>query len=944
MLRIKDHMELLNRLNRFTTYYSSIHTLKELAIRVEQVLDDLLDIEFSELYLYDFQDERLKLLVAKGFNEEEQRDAEQTAMERHPGYVFRTQEILNIPDTENDPEQRTLSSKRSFVVRSRLYMPVMNGNQAVGAFGIVSSQKNNFPDETVALLSLICNMAGGIYGKILIQDELKNASLIAQETDNAIIITNREGITEWVNRSFERITGYTLEEMKGIKPGELFQGEGTDPVILHEMKMALQKKEPVEVDLLNHHKSGKPYWVRAQIQPVLNEQGELTRYISIQRDITEQKKAKDDMESLTIRLSALITNMHSGILVEDQYRKIALINQSFCNMFNIPVEPSILVGTDCSNSAQQSSYLFRQPDQFVDRIDRILEDKKNVIGEELELSDGRVYERDYIPIFIHEKFLGNLWQYRDITPRKKIENDLRQATAEAESANSSKSLFLAKMSHEIRTPLNAIIGLSKLMRETALNAEQKMLNNKLIISGENLLGIINEILDFSKIEAGSVELESIPFNIRELIHKVYSFQEHTAEEKMIALTTRVTPQVPETLIGDPVRLQQVIVNLVSNAIKFTQKGGVEISCEFIENSEGKVTLLFAVSDTGIGIAEENLHTIFERFKQEDESVTRSHGGTGLGLAISLQLVNLMGGDINVESKKGQGSRFYFTLEFPVSDSTVMPQEKQSIAFDPHALDNVKILIVEDNEFNQFIAKAILEKWGGIVDIAENGQVAVTQLWLSDYHLVLMDLQMPVMDGFTATRIIREELNKKIPIIALTANVTKEAIQKVFEAGMDAYISKPFDEEDLYIKVLQSVRKEPFFVPEMPVGDKGSSVTQFREEPLYDLSYLSGILGGNKDQIVQMLIEFMEYIPEYYQDLLIAYQKKEIKEISKTAHKIKSSIDLIATQPIKDNIRLILEKCKEKRNPDELNDLFSELTTDFPLLLSQLEKLIRDFKT
>jgi len=274
----------------------------------------------------------------------------------------------------------------------------------------------------------------------------------------------------------------------------------------------------------------------------------------------------------------------------------------------------------------------------------------------------------------------------------------------------------------------------------------------------------------------------------------------------------------------------------------------------------------------------------------------------------------------------------------------MPQEKQSIAFDPHALDNVKILIVEDNEFNQFIAKAILEKWGGIVDIAENGQVAVTQLWLSDYHLVLMDLQMPVMDGFTATRIIREELNKKIPIIALTANVTKEAIQKVFEAGMDAYISKPFDEEDLYIKVLQSVRKEPFFVPEMPVGDKGSSVTQFREEPLYDLSYLSGILGGNKDQIVQMLIEFMEYIPEYYQDLLIAYQKKEIKEISKTAHKIKSSIDLIATQPIKDNIRLILEKCKEKRNPDELNDLFSELTTDFPLLLSQLEKLIRDFKT
>jgi len=944
MVKIKNHLGLLNRLNQFAACYPATQTVKELALYVEQVLDDLFEIEYSGLYLYDFQEERLKLLFAKGFNKDEQRDAEKTAMERRPGYVFKTGETLNIPDTENDREQHILSSEMGIIVRSMLYMPVMNGNEAVGSFGIVSSRKNNFPDESVAMLSFICNMAGSIYGKILIQDELKKASLIAQETDNAIVITNRKGITEWVNPSFERITGYTLEDLKGSTPEELLYGPETDPETLQEICEAKQKKIPIEVELLTHHKSGKPLWIRTQVQPVFDGQGELSRYICIQRDITEQKKSKDDMESLTTRLSALITNMHSGILVEDQHRNIALINQSFCTLFNIPVDPAVLVGTDCSNSAEQSKHLFQQPEQFISRIEHILEDKKNVIGEELELVDGQVYERDYIPIFINERFFGNLWQYRDITSRKKIENDLRQATAEAESANSSKSLFLAKMSHEIRTPLNAIIGLSKLMRETALNAEQKLLNKKLIISGENLLEIINDILDFSKIEAGHIELESIPFNIKELINKVYILQEHISEEKRIALTTRVNPLIPDMVIGDPVRLQQVLVNLVNNAIKFTQQGGVEISCEFIGSTEGKATLSFAVSDTGIGISEENQKTIFERFKQEDESVTRSYGGTGLGLAISQQLTNLMGGNINVDSKKGMGSRFYFTLELPVSNLGFIPPEESGIAYDPHALDNYKILVVEDNEFNQFIVKAILERWGGDVDIAENGQVAVTKLSLSDFHLVLMDLQMPVMDGYTATRIIRKEMNKNIPVIALTANVTKEAIEKVFEAGMDAYISKPFEEEELYIKVTGAIRK-PASEPGIPVaGNKTVTVKQPKEEQLYDLGYLFNILGGNKDQVMEMLVEFMQYIPEYYQDLLVAFEKKETREISKRAHKIKSSVDLLASQSIKDIFRLILENCRKNNHPDTLEDQFHELTTLFPLFLEQINKLIRDYKT
>ena len=404
MIKINDQLDVLKRLNRFSQSYAGITTIEQLAATVSDVLEDLLDIESSGLYLYDPWEKRLKLLIAKGFTDDERVEADQTAMERHPGYVFKTGQMLNIPDTENDPDNLTRSSRRSFLVRSRLYVPVLNGSQPVGAFGIVSHQKNKFNEEYQVVLSLICNIAGGVYANIL---------------NNA-----------------------------------------------------------------------------------------------------EQKKAHDHLAAIMTRLETLIKNLQSGILVEDQDRRIALINKQFCNMFGIPVEPELLFGADCSDSAEQSKGLFSDPAQFVSRIETILHDKNPVTGEELELADGRIFERDYIPIFLEDKFLGNLWQYRDITARVMDGKDLRKATEEARSANSAKSIFLANMSHEIRTPLNAVIGLSRLMRDTSLNPKQKILNDKLLISGENLLGIINEILDFSKIEAGRVELENIPFNLNEIPGKV----------------------------------------------------------------------------------------------------------------------------------------------------------------------------------------------------------------------------------------------------------------------------------------------------------------------------------------------------------------------------------------------------------------------------------------
>jgi len=839
MLKVNDHLGLLNRLNHFASFYSSIKTIQELAFIVEELLDDLMEIEFSGLYLYDFQENRLKLLVAKGLNEEEKREAELTALERYPGIVFRTKKILNIPDTEHDPEKTILSFPMGKIIRSRLFIPVMNGDQALGAFGILSSSNNHFTDKDVAVLSFICNIAGAIYGSILTQSELRQASLIARETDIA------------------------------------------------------------------------------------------------------EKKTRDEIESVTIRLSTLIRNLHYGILMEDENRNIALINKSFCDMFGIPVDPELLMGSDCSNSAQQSKSLFVHPEQFVERIDVILREKKPAFDEELELADGRVFERDYIPIFFNEKFLGNLWQYRDISTRKKSETDLRQAIKDAESMNAAKSLFLAKMSHEIRTPLNAVIGLSKLMRDTPLNPVQKNFNDKLVLSGENLLGTINEILDFSKIEAGKIELEALPFSMEDVMKRLYSIHEHAAEEKMISLVARVSPLISPALIGDPARLHQVLTNLVSNAIKFTNTGRVEVTCELVSASSSEAGLLFSVTDTGIGISKENLKHIFENFRQENESVNRIYGGTGLGLAISKPLVNRMGGELQVESHKGKGSRFFFILKFKTTDVKALHKVKKTVFFDAHILDSKKILVAEDNEFNQFIVKSILERWGASVDVAGDGQVAVAQLWLSHYDLVLMDIQMPVMDGLTATRMIRNDLNKKIPIIALTANVTREAVQRSTEAGMNEYISKPFEEEDLYVKVLRAMGKEPRYVIEDDAGKDAAGSSEAKEEMFYDLSKLSRTMGGDNAYIRSMLMKFNEFIPAYYNILLQAYEQKEYSDLHTAAHKIKSSIDLLAGKKTRDLVKQIHDCSVSENDHYLLDELFPRLKEIFPVLISQVQKLIKE---
>jgi len=821
MTKIDDQLAILSRLDRFSKRFSLISSLEELAASVEEVLDDLLEIESSGLYLYDLQEKRLKLLVAKGFTREERAEADKTAMERHPGYVFRTGEVLHIPDTENDPGDISKSSNRSFIVRSRLYMPVFNGVEPVGAFGIVSSQKNRFNEKYQVILSFICNFAGAIYANLLIN--------------------------------------------------------------------------------------------------------------------AEQKKAHDRLAATTIRLETLIKNLQAGILVEDQDRRIALINKSFCRMFGIPVEPDLLMGSDCSDSAEQSKPLFTNPVSFVKRIELILKEKKPVTGEELELVDGRIFERDYIPIFLQGKFLGNLWQYRDITTRVLSAKDLQKATAEAQSANTAKRTFLANMSHEIRTPLNAVIGLSRLMRDTRMTPKQKDLNDKLLTSGETLLGIINEILDFSKIEAGKVDIEAIPFDLNGLLDRVCRFLSPLAEEKTITLSVQSDMETSLAVIGDPARLQQVLVNLVNNAIKFTADGSVTLTCSRVREGDGKVALLFAVTDTGIGISDENLENIFEKFKQEDESITRIYGGTGLGLAISRQLVSLMGGDLAVESKKGKGSRFFFTLELDMADADLLIGTNRKIFIEPDVLKGKNVLVAEDNTFNQFIAKSILEKWNINVDTASNGQEVIDLVRTKTFDLILMDMQMPVMDGFTATEIIRREILLQIPVIALTAFATKEAVDKAMKSGMSGYITKPFEEETLYSQLLTAFGIKPHYISENIPDPKPLIPKADAKGVLYDLSKLNDLFDNDVNEIIESIRQFVEVTPEDATTLFLAYDQGNMDAVAKAAHKMKGSLELFVSGNFLSTIRLIHEYARDNENPGKLHKLIAYLKVHLPILFLQLKE-------
>ena len=383
----------------------------------------------------------------------------------------------------------------------------------------------------------------------------------------------------------------------------------------------------------------------------------------------------------------------------------------------------------------------------------------------------------------------------DITSRKKLENEMQEARKAAEAGLELRKSILANVSHELRTPVNAIVGMSSLLASTPLNDQQQEYLKTMRFSSDGLLVLIDDLLDVSRIEAGKVELEEIEFSLRENFLELTKSLSIRAIDKGLTFDWHMDERVAELSMGDVHRLNQVINNLINNALKFTQKGSVRLTIEFMNEHDGIQELRFSVSDTGIGIATERQAAVFQAFAQEDSSTTRKYGGTGLGLSISKKIVELMGSELQLKSEKNVGTTFSFTL-FLKKASAV---KQIAPAFNPD-LKGSRILLVEDNKVNQFLANALLKTWNAVVDISEDGLDAVNRMKEEKYDLVLMDLQMPIMDGFEATEHIREQLKLDLPVVGLSANALNGERERSLEAGMNDYVSKPFQPELLYSKI------------------------------------------------------------------------------------------------------------------------------------------------
>jgi len=683
------------------------------------------------------------------------------------------------------------------------------------------------------------------------------------------IATDAKGVIQIFNVGAERMLGYTAAEvMNKITPADI-----SDPqeVIVRAKALSLELSTTITpgfealvfkasrgiediYELTYIRKDGTRFPAVVSVTALRDAQDAIIGYLLIGTDNTARKLVEAEQKKLDQRLrdqqfytrsliesniDAIMTTDPSGIITDVNKQMEALTGCTRDELIGAPFK----------------SY-FTDPERAEAGIKLVLSAKK-VTDYELTACarDGKQTVVSYNATTFYDRdrtLQGVFAAARDVTERKRVEAELQQAKAIAESASQTKSDFLASMSHEIRTPMNAIIGIADLLAKSPLSPEQSNYVQIFRRAGDNLLNLVNDILDLSKVEASQLELERTGFSLNDLLEKVREMVAVPAHEKGLALVCEIAPDVPGDLIGDPTRLRQVLLNLLGNAIKFTESGEVALRVTRDTNSSAPGTLRFTISDTGIGIPDEKLGAVFERFTQADSSTTRRYGGSGLGLTISKRLVELMGGRIWVESGVGKGSVFSFAVPLEIWTEAAR-RVPVPVGSDPEApLPALRILLVEDSPDNRTITLAYLRDTPYRVEIAENGAVAYEKFTAGRYDLVLMDRQMPVMDGLTATRAIRnwEQANHRppTPIVALTAAALKGDQEKCVAAGCTAYLTKPIKQEVL----LQAIKEHsPVAAASSKDESSRADAILVRADPKF-ADLIPGFLQNRRQDVIAML--------------------------------------------------------------------------------------------
>lgn len=808
-------------------------------------------------------------------------------------------EIEDFQSTKYLKEYKSSFEKKEIVSLFGLTI-LSEKKQLVGTLLLIDSKKRKYTKQQKEAITLLSEQIGKCLeekqniarpGKSRLLEK-KFASLsynyraFLNGTDYGVILMDTRGNTKVFNIGAEKILGYSSSEVLDTKSIIYFH----DPKVLKQIFK--NKIKSSKVDFENYakiiskvgngngewtfiKKDGKTFEGKLSFKAISNEAKDVIGYLAILEDITQRKRTEEDLKISEEKHRLFFENSQGLMCTHNQDGTLLSINQAGANL--VGYQPEDIVGKNLYNLVPKS--IKNGVDSYLKTISEKRFDKGLV---KVKHRDGRFVILFYRNVKID---FGDtcyiISNAIDVSSRIELENNLRRAKEFAEKANLAKDEFLANMSHEIRTPMNAIIGFTDILFDTKLDEEQQESLGAIKSAGQNLLGIINDILDFSKIQSGKLSLEKTPFSLKKNIENTCSLLRIKSNEKGLKLTVIVDDGIPDTILGDQIRLNQVLYNLIGNAIKFTEKGEVSLSVKLEEDADVSCKIKFEISDTGIGIAADKIDFIFDRFTQASSETTRKYGGTGLGLSISKNLIHLHGGELIVESQLNKGSVFYFSLYFSKAKyPEIQFQKKLEI---PLVSRRLKILLVEDNDLNQKLAKKVIANFGFDYVIAENGKIALEKLKTEKFDVILMDLQMPELDGYETTKAIRNNLRLNTPIMAMTAHSLIGEKEKCLEIGMNDYISKPFKAEDLFYKINQLADNTiENSVSENEITLNGTRVSFLR---------LKEISGGNtafEKEIMELFVKNTTRDIGKLDDALIQF---DLEIILRIAHGLKSTLQL-----------------------------------------------------
>ncbi len=729
-----------------------------------------------------------------------------------------------LPHVEVIRSGRTVDGSAEFATPEGIALPVNFRASPIMQDGRVVGALVSFQD--ISRLKLTESKLQESYAQLKETFEELEFQKFALDQHAIVSIADRSGRITYANRKFSEVSQYGNEELLGQDHRLLNSGYHPREFWV-EMWRMIRHGETWHGEVRNRCKDGSYYWVDSTVVPFMDSEGKAQRYVSIRTDITARKKLEDILQEQRNFYERISETLGEGLYVQDAAGYCTFMNSeaerllgwSRSEFVGKPVHDTIHTVTAAGDSLPRSECPINRMTMTGKRA--VIEDQVFV------RRDGSIFPVSVVSqgIFRNGEYQGAVVAFQDITERKQTEIEMKAAKEAAEEASRTKSDFLANMSHEIRTPMNGIIGMTRLALDTELNTEQREYLELVKTSADALLHIVNDILDFSKIEAGKMELELTEFNLPDLLSQTTRSIALRAHQKGLELLLDIDPKIPEVMIGDPGRLRQVVINLLGNAIKFTEHGEIVVKAVLSphQNKADKITLYLSVRDTGIGIPSEKFQTIFESFSQADSSTTRKYGGTGLGLTITTRLVELMGGCIWVESEVGQGSTFFIEIVVGKADAVIQPHYKAA------PLKDLSVLIVDDNASNRQLATELLCRWGMRPFAVTSASEAIKELSQSgdDYRLLLVDARMPGTSGFRVVEYLRShpELSA-LPIMMLTSEGQREDAVRCRELGISAYLLKPYSQSDLFDTLVNTLGQSE--IPSSLVNS-GSEMRQNRRK-------------------------------------------------------------------------------------------------------------------